>query len=214
MAVEGFSGIWGLNPSYPLTSDDISQGDDHIRGIKQSMRATWPDISATVAVTDVEFNYLQDLDRNVAQGFNNLSSSLASLRSYGSMYFTGASTEFSASTSLSIFTGFVSTGLSSGTTLKTASGAIAVSTAGDYDVQATLCISSSAAAELTVALYVNDTDSNYHSSTLIPAKGRSGVTVGGQVAMVVDDEIRVRLMVTTSTLITPKDGQIRLRKLN
>ncbi len=130
------------------------------------------------------------------------------------MRLTNSTSEFSASTSLSIFTGFDTVGLSSLTTLKTASGAISVSVAGDYEVSTNFSISASSAAEVTIAIYVNDTDSTIHGSTLVPAQGRSNVMCGGFVSMIAADEARIRLKATVAKLITVKDAQVRLRKLN
>lgn len=215
MALESGSGIWSLNVSNPATSDDVSQGDDHIRLIKSSLKQTFPLLSATVNVSNGDLNTLQGISSNVQGQFDNLSANLMSQISYGSMRMTnGQTTEFSASTSLSLFTGFDIPGLVGyNTTVKTASGAIAVTNAGHYFAQATLCVSASTAINLAVALYVNDTNTGLQSSTLIPAQGRSSVTVAGDVSMGANDEIRTRILATVAKLIVVKDGQLNVRKL-
>lgn len=46
MAIENAQYIDGLNPLYPLINDPISEGDDHIRVIKQVLQNTFPNIDA------------------------------------------------------------------------------------------------------------------------------------------------------------------------
>lgn len=209
MALETPTGIWDLNPLYPTSTDDIGDGDDHIRNIKSSLQLTYPGVSATVNATTLELNYLSGLTENVQDGFDRQVAHLA----YGDMRLTNSSSEFSASTSLSIFTGFITPGLSSLTTLLTASGAISVAAAGDYEISTNFSISASSAAEVTIAIYVNDTDSNIHASGLVPAQGRGNMSCGGYVTMVASDEARIRLKATVAKLITVKDAQVRVRKL-
>lgn len=195
MALEsGTAGVWALTATNPPGSDDLSQIDDHMRMVKKAFKNTFPNVSATVSLSAGELN---------------------SRPAYGSMYFAGATTEFSASTSLDLFVGFVTPGaISMGTTIKTASGAIAVARAGHYDVMVGMSVSASSASILTVGLFVNDTDTGLRGSVLIPAQGRGSVTARGQVSMGVSDEIRVRLMQTVAKLITPKDGYLTLEKMN
>lgn len=217
MALEGFSGVWSLNPSNPLSSDDINEGDDHIRGIKTAIRQTFPKLSATASVAASEINTLKGATSNVQDAIDRhstLSQSFASHIAYGMMALQGSTTEFSASTSLSLFTGFDIAGASNLTTLKTASGAIAVTYAGLYGVDANLCISASTAAEITVAVYVNDTLSTVQGTTLVPAQGRSHVGMAGIVSAGASDEVKVRLSATVAKLITVKDGQLRVKKYN
>jgi hypothetical protein len=79
MAVESFSGIWSLNTSNPTASDDINQGDDHIRGIKASLRQTFPSVSATINVSETEINHLSGVASNIANALDTLSASLATV---------------------------------------------------------------------------------------------------------------------------------------
>ncbi|MEK9896695.1 MAG: phage tail protein, partial [Burkholderiaceae bacterium] len=50
MTVESATYISQLNTSYPAASDDISEGDDHIRLIKSVLQSQFPNL-ATTAVT-------------------------------------------------------------------------------------------------------------------------------------------------------------------
>jgi hypothetical protein len=79
MALESFSGIWSLNSSNPTSADDINQGDDHIRGIKASLRQTFPNISSTVNVSQTELNHLSGVGSNVQNALDTISASLATV---------------------------------------------------------------------------------------------------------------------------------------
>ena len=62
MALESFSFIDSLNASNPVhATDAVSQGDDHIRGIKTVLLASWPNIDAAVNFTPTEANRLVGL---------------------------------------------------------------------------------------------------------------------------------------------------------
>ena len=50
-----------LNAAWPVGADDEkSQGDDHIRGIKQVLQNTFSQISGEVTADETEMNYLTD----------------------------------------------------------------------------------------------------------------------------------------------------------
>jgi hypothetical protein len=59
MALETFTGIWSLNTANPVGGvDPKSAGDDHIRGIKYTLRYTWPNVVGVVSASDGELNML------------------------------------------------------------------------------------------------------------------------------------------------------------
>ena len=59
MALETFSFIASLNASNPVHStDQVSEGDDHIRGVKTALLNSFPNIDAAVNFTPTEANYL------------------------------------------------------------------------------------------------------------------------------------------------------------
>jgi hypothetical protein len=59
MALETFSYITSLNASNPVhATDQVSQGDDHLRGLKSTLLASFPNIDAAVNFTPTEANYL------------------------------------------------------------------------------------------------------------------------------------------------------------
>jgi hypothetical protein len=62
MALETATFIDGLNASNPLGSDPISSADDHLRLIKSTIKATFPNINAAVTKTAAEINGLAPLE--------------------------------------------------------------------------------------------------------------------------------------------------------
>jgi len=61
MALEDLTGtkyIDDLNSSNPSVGDNISEGDDHIRGIKNVLKTTFPSIDGAITATDTELNYV------------------------------------------------------------------------------------------------------------------------------------------------------------
>jgi microcystin-dependent protein len=60
MPVETFAYIDSLNASNPPGSDGLVQGDDHIRGIKSTLKNTFPAITGATTATQATLNALQD----------------------------------------------------------------------------------------------------------------------------------------------------------
>ena len=58
MSLESFNFIDSLNVANPTTTDNVSEGDDHIRGIKTTIKNTFPNINAAVTATDEELNFV------------------------------------------------------------------------------------------------------------------------------------------------------------
>lgn len=61
MALEDLTGtkyIDSLNSSNPTATDSKSEGDDHIRGIKNVLKTTFPGVSGAVTATHTELNRL------------------------------------------------------------------------------------------------------------------------------------------------------------
>jgi hypothetical protein len=56
MALESANFINGLNASNPLSTDTVSQADDHIRLIKTTVKATFPNITGAVTKTQAQIN--------------------------------------------------------------------------------------------------------------------------------------------------------------
>ena len=59
MGLEAFSFITSLNASNPVhATDQVSQGDDHLRGLKTTLLNSFPQVAGAVTVTHTEFNNL------------------------------------------------------------------------------------------------------------------------------------------------------------
>lgn len=61
MALETATYISDLNASNPATTDPVEQGDDHLRLIKSTIKATFPNITGAVTATHTELNYVDAL---------------------------------------------------------------------------------------------------------------------------------------------------------
>ncbi|MDX4957229.1 hypothetical protein [Delftia acidovorans] len=46
-----------LNPSWPLSTDMVSEGDDHIRLLKTVDKTTWPNVAGVVSASNIELSY-------------------------------------------------------------------------------------------------------------------------------------------------------------
>lgn len=58
MGLETGTYISDLNASNPLAGDQKAQGDDHIRLLKSTVKATFPNVSGAVTPTHTELNYV------------------------------------------------------------------------------------------------------------------------------------------------------------
>lgn len=59
MGLESFSYISQLVPTNPVNAtDDVAQGDDHIRGLKTTLQNTFPNADGAINPTVAEFNRL------------------------------------------------------------------------------------------------------------------------------------------------------------
>ena len=61
MPVESqYSGIWDLNPAWPLPEDFQYTWDDHLRGVKACIRGTFVNVAGEVTPTQAALNLLVD----------------------------------------------------------------------------------------------------------------------------------------------------------
>jgi hypothetical protein len=58
VTVESATVISDLNAALPAVGDDVAEGDDHIKLLKSTIKATFPNINAAVTPTDEELNYV------------------------------------------------------------------------------------------------------------------------------------------------------------
>lgn len=66
MALESGTYINSLNVSNPASTDALAQADDHLRLIKSTIKATFPNVSGAVTLTHAEINALQGLAGNLS----------------------------------------------------------------------------------------------------------------------------------------------------
>jgi len=79
MTVEAATYISELNTTLPAGSDAKSEGDDHIRLIKLSIRNSWPNLTATpVTPTSADLNTITNAATTGATGFNLVTATLGS----------------------------------------------------------------------------------------------------------------------------------------
>ena len=67
MGLETGTYIDSLNSSNPTASDAVSEGDDHLRLIKSTVKATFPNITNAVTSTHTELNLLDGVTANTTE---------------------------------------------------------------------------------------------------------------------------------------------------
>jgi len=67
MGLETGTYIDSLNSSNPTASDAVSEGDDHLRLIKSTIKATFPNLSNAVTSTHTELNLLDGVTANTTE---------------------------------------------------------------------------------------------------------------------------------------------------
>lgn len=66
MALESGTFIDSLNVANPASTDALAQADDHLRLIKSTIKATFPNLAGAVTLTHAEINALQGLAGNLS----------------------------------------------------------------------------------------------------------------------------------------------------
>jgi hypothetical protein len=67
MGLETGTYISSLNAANPVTGDNKTEGDDHIRLIKSTILATFPNITGAVTATHTELNLIDGLTASAAE---------------------------------------------------------------------------------------------------------------------------------------------------
>lgn len=70
MGLETGTYISDLNAANPASSDPKSQGDDHIRLVKSTLQATFPNITGAVTPTHTELNYVDGVTSAIQTQLN------------------------------------------------------------------------------------------------------------------------------------------------
>jgi|14_taG_2_1085336.scaffolds.fasta_scaffold44275_2 hypothetical protein len=71
MGTETFNYIDSLNTANPTSTDNVSEGDDHIRGIKTTLKNTFPNLDGAVNATDTELNYVDGVTSAIQTQLDN-----------------------------------------------------------------------------------------------------------------------------------------------
>ena len=127
MALETGSYISDLNSSNPQSSDSVSQADDHIRLIKATVKATFPNVTGAVTKTHSQINDLLEKAGGTMTGALTLSGAPSSnLHAATKLYVdTADATKAATSTTITAGTGLSGGGdLSANRTISVASGGI------------------------------------------------------------------------------------------
>lgn len=64
MGVEAAGKITDINPAWPLATDGVNAGDDHLRNLKSSLQTSFPNINAAVTLTPNQLNALVNVSGN------------------------------------------------------------------------------------------------------------------------------------------------------
>ena len=67
MGLETGTFIDSLNSSNPAAGDPVNEGDDHIRLVKSTVKATFPNISGAITSTHTELNLLDGVTANTTE---------------------------------------------------------------------------------------------------------------------------------------------------
>ena len=91
MGLESFTYITSLNSANPVTGDNKTEGDDHLRGTKTVLLNSFPAIAAAVTATHTELNYVDGVTSAIQTQLN-AKTGLASPTFTGTTTFSGGGT--------------------------------------------------------------------------------------------------------------------------
>jgi len=67
MSLESSTYIDGLNASNPASTDGLAQADDHLRLIKSTVKASFPNITGAMTATHTELNIMDGVTASTAE---------------------------------------------------------------------------------------------------------------------------------------------------
>ena len=76
MAIETFGFIDDLNAANPTATDNVSEGDDHLRGVKATLKSTFPNITGAINPTEAELNYVVGVTSSIQTQLGNIDTDL------------------------------------------------------------------------------------------------------------------------------------------
>jgi len=79
MAIETFEFIDDLVAANPTATDNVSEGDDHLRGLKTTLKNTFPNVDAAVTPTATELNYVDGVTSSIQTQLGTLTTGLGNV---------------------------------------------------------------------------------------------------------------------------------------
>lgn len=73
MGIETATYINGLDATLPAAGDNFSQGDDHLRLLKSTIKTTFPNVTGAVNPTHTELNFVDGVTSNIQYQINTIS---------------------------------------------------------------------------------------------------------------------------------------------
>lgn len=143
MAVDTAAYIGSFDTTKPTASDPKAEGDDNLRHIKATVKASFPNVTGAVTPTHTELNYLAGVTSGVQTQLNTLTGTFASYAPLASPALTGTPTVPTAtngtSTTQAASTAFVQAAIAAvnaqtGTVVSIDSAAAITATAGQHIV--------------------------------------------------------------------------------
>jgi len=219
MGLETFNYIDSLNASNPVhATDQVSQGDDHLRGIKTTLLNSFPNVDGAVNFTPTEANRLVGLT-----GLTGTGNLVASISPTLTGTLTAAIANFSGAITALSYGGITEANLVDKSAAETISGAwdFAAITATSYDGVAAADLVDKGAAETITGQWnfstgpqVADIELGHASDTTLTRAAAGDVEVEGRPVIAHDDGAfgSGRIHVSTSAPSGGSDGDIWLER--
>jgi len=83
MGIETFEYIDDLNAANPTATDNVSEGDDHLRGLKTTLKNTFPNVTGAINATETELNYVDGVTSAIQTQLGAKQATISGLTSTG-----------------------------------------------------------------------------------------------------------------------------------
>jgi len=194
MGLETGTYISDLNASNPASGDAKSQGDDHIRLVKSTIKATFPNVTGAVTPTHTELNYVDGVTSAIQTQLDDLDDGPTF-----SAYLAASGGSISDST----FTKFLFDTEQWDSNSNFASSRFTATVAGYYQINASCQVSPTAPGFITI--YVNGSEYKRGAWATV-ADASQDFSVSGLVKLAVSDYVEIYLYQTDGGAVTPQGG--------
>lgn len=192
MGLETGTYISDLNASNPASGDAKSQGDDHIRLVKSTIKATFPNVTGAVTPTHTELNYVDGVTSGIQAQLDALDDGPT---------FSAYLAASGGSVSDSTFTKCLFDTELWDTASNFASSRFTATVAGYYQINAAYQLSAAAPGFLTI--YVNGTEYK-RGAWVSVADAAQDFAVSGLVKLAVSDYVEIYVRHTQGGALTPQ----------